>query len=98
MEWFDKKLSFTDIRGYARKFWQGNVTHRGTHDKVSSKNFILNAFLASSTILKVINRVAINNSKTRFDLFANELSFHLTRVVALRFKTARFVSRLYLLI
>lgn len=23
------------IRGYTRKFWQGNTTHRGTPDKVS---------------------------------------------------------------
>lgn len=22
------------IRGYSRKFWQGNTTHRGTEDKV----------------------------------------------------------------
>lgn len=30
-------LNFTDIRGYVRRFWQGNVTHRGTVERVSNQ-------------------------------------------------------------
>lgn len=35
---FDSSHCITGyIRGYSRKFFQGNVTHRGTDDSVSSK-------------------------------------------------------------
>jgi cation transport protein ChaC len=36
---FDKSL-IGYVRGFSRKFWQGNTTHRGTEYKVSIRVFV----------------------------------------------------------
>ena len=37
------------IKGFSRKFWQGNTTHRGTPEKVSNTFYIIRVVLKLSS-------------------------------------------------